>query len=540
MAKTIVKNLIFFILVLVIAPALVQADVSPTYALVNCRIVPVGGPQVEKGIIIIRDGLIESIGTIGIIKIPEDAEVIEAEGLTAYPGLISAHTNFFIEPPKEERPAAEALQTAESQPEKPVAKRGSPAFSLLKPKKTTIEALHRIGITTILAAAGSGIFAGQSVLINLNGEAVEPMVVKNPVALHINFATERGAYPSSLMGTMALLRQSFLDAAYYASHRTRFEQLGRGMKRPEYNPFLEDLVPYVVDKKPIIFTCANQEDIKRALRLRDEFKLNILISGANEAWRVADALRKTPVPLFISLDFRPPMSSEYSQKGEEEKRRAEKDIYPANAKALSQAGLPFALTSFGLSDPATIQKNIRAAIYAGLPADEALKAWTITPAKFLGVDSILGSLERGKIANIILTRGEIFDEKTEIEKVFVDGVFFPVEKKAAEAQPAAINVAGTWKAAVRSPMGELDLTMELEQEGSKVSGALTSAMGRWEIREGTLSGSNLVFSIEATIMGQTMTMEFSGTAEKDSLEGTISTAMGNAELRASRVPKTSP
>ncbi len=538
MAKTVIKNFIVLILVLIIAPALVLADVQPTYALVNCRIVPIAGPTVEKGVVVIRDGLIESIGTIGIIKIPDDAEVIEAEGLTAYPGLISAHTNFFIEAPKEERPAAEARQAAETQPQKPAAKPGLQAFSLLKSKKTTLEALHRIGITTVLTEAGSGIFAGQSVLLNLNGETAERMVVKNPVALHVNFATERGAYPSSLMGTMAFLRQSFLDAAYYASHNARFGQLRRGLKRPEFNPFLEDLVPYVVGKKPIIFVCANQEDIKRALRLRDEFKLNILISGANEAWRVADLLRKTPVPLLVCLDFRPPLTSEYSQKGEEEKKKAEKDIYPANAQIISQAGLPFALTSFGLTDPSAIQKNIRAAIKAGLPAEEALKAMTITPAKFLGVDSILGSLEPGKIANIILTKGEIFDEKTEVDKVFVDGVLFSVEKKAAEAQPAAINVAGTWKATVRSPMGEMEVTMELEQEGSQVSGVMTSEMGRWEIRDGTLSGSSLTFAIEATIMGQTMTMEFSGQAEKDSLEGTISTAMGNAELRARRIPKT--
>ncbi len=537
MAKTAIKNFIVLVIAFLICPALILADVQPTYALVNCRIVPVVGPPIEEGIIIIRDGLIGSIGTIGIIKIPEDAEVIEAKGLTAYPGLISAHTNFFIEPPKEERPAGEARQAAESQPQKPVPKHVPQAFSLLKPKKTTLEALHRIGITTVLTVAGSGIFAGQSVLLNLNGEAAEPMVVKNPVALHISFVTERGAYPSSLMGTMALLRQSFLDAAYYASHRSRFEQLRRGLKRPEYNPFLEDLVPYVVDKKPIIFACANQEDIKRTLRLRDEFKLNILISGANEAWRVSDLLKKTPVPLLVSLDFRPPLTSEYSQKGEEERRKAEKDIYPANAQALAQAGVPFALTSFGLSDAAAIQKNVRAAIKAGLPAEEALKAMTITPAKFLGIDSSLGSLEPGKMANVILTKGEIFDEKTEVEKVFVDGVLFPVEKKAVEAQPTAVNLAGTWKATVSSPMGEMEMTMELEQEENRVKGVMASEMGRWEIRDGTLSGSNLTFSIEAMIMGQTMTMEFSGRAEKDSLEGSIATAMGTAELRAQRVPK---
>lgn len=532
------KKLTALFLALLAGAALSPAEVLPTYALVNCRIVPVTSPAIEKGVVIIRHGLIESIGAIGKIKIPEDAEVIEAEGLTAYPGLISAHTGLFLEAAKEERPSpGEAGMPSEPSPERPSQNPDLQAFKLLKPKKSTIDGYLRVGITTVLAAPGAGIFAGQSVLLNLNGENPEAMVVKNPVALHINFVTERNSYPSSLMGTVAFLRQSFLDAEHYSSYQSQFARIQKGMKRPEYNPFLEAIIPYVVEKKPVIFTCGNQEDIKRALRLRDEFKLKAFLSGANEAWRVVNLLKKAQAPLLVTLDFRPPLSSEFSQKGEEEKKKAEKDIYPANPQALFKAGIKFALTSSGLTDPSGLQKNIREAIKAGLPPEEALKALTITPAQFLGVDSILGSLEPGKIANLILANGEIFEEKTEVEKVFVDGILFPIEKKAAEAKPSAVNLAGTWKAAVRSPMGEMEMTMELEQEGSQVKGFVTSQMGRWEIKDGVLSGAELTFTLAASIMGETMEMEFSGKAEKDTLEGTISSAMGNAELRATRIPK---
>lgn len=532
------KKLTALFIALFVGAVLSPAEVLPTYALVNCRIVPVTSPVIEKGVVIIRDGLIESIGAIGKIKIPEDAEVIEAEGMTAFPGLISAHTSLFLELPKEERPVpGEARMPSEPQPEKKVQNPGLRAFNLLKPKKTTIDGYHRIGITTVLVAPEAGIFAGQSVLLNLNGEKPEAMVVKNPVALHINFVTERNSYPSSLMGTVAFLKQSFLDAEYYSSYQSHLARLQKGMKRPEYNPFLEAIIPYVIEKKPIVFTCGNQEDIKRALRLQDEFKLNAFLSGANEAWRVADLLKKAQVPLLVSLDFRPPLSSEYSQRGEEERKKAEKDIYPANPQALSKAGLKFALTSSGLIDPSSFQKNVREAIKAGLPQEEALKALTITPAQFLGVDSVLGSLEPGKIANLILANGEIFGEKTEVEKVFVDGVLFPIEKKAAEAKPTAADIAGTWKATVRTPMGEMEMTMELEQEGSQVKGFMSSQMGKWEIKDGILSGAELTFTLAATIMGETMEMAFSGKTEKDTIEGTISSAMGNAEFRATRIPK---
>jgi len=532
------KNLFF---VFLIAALLVQvptskADVGPTYAIINCKIVPVTSPAIEKGVIIIRNGLIESLGPKEKVAIPEDAEIIEAEGLIAYPGLISAHTSLFLEPPKEEPPTPMIVPT-ETQEVKKGMNSDLFAFKLLKPKKSTIESYQRIGVTTVLVAPERGIFAGQSVLLNLNGEKAEAMIIKNPVALHINFATERQAYPSSLMGTMALLKQSFLDADYYSLCQAQFAKAPNGIKRLEYDPFLEALLPYAKEKKPIIFTCNNLEDIKRALRLIDKFKLNALLSGANEAWRVADILKKTKIPLLVTLNFKPPFTSIYINQGEELKEKAEKEIYPANTSNLYKEGIKFALTSYGLTEASSILKNIQSAVKAGLPKEEAIKALTINPAQFLGVNQILGSLEPGKIANVILTSGEVFEEKTQVEKVFVDGILFKIEKPPKEAKPSALNIAGSWKATISGPMGEMEMTVEIEQEGNEIRGFISSSFGKWEIRDGVLSGNDLSFTLAATIMGETMEMNFSGKAEKDTIEGTIAFAGGKAELRATRVPK---
>ena len=536
------RRLITLVIAVSAVWASAAAEVLPTYAVINCKIIPVTSPPIEKGALVIRDGLIESIGSIDKIRIPEDAEVIDAQGLTAYPGLISAHTHLFLPARREERPAeGQAAAAGSVAAEKPVRKPELQAFTLLQPKLSAIEAWHRLGVTTVLVAPDSGIFAGQSVLLNLNGERPEPMVVKNPVALHIQFVTERGSYPSSLMGTMAFLRQSFLDAGHYSSHQAQAARVGKGIKRPEYDPFLEALVPYVVENKPVIFTCANQEDIKRALRLRDEFKLNALLSGANEAWRVAELLKKASVPLLVSLDFRPPLSSEPSQKGEEARKAAEKEVYPANPGALSKAAIQFALTTLGLSDAKAAQKNIRAAILAGLEREEALRALTITPAQYLGVDAVMGSLEPGKIANVVLAGGEIFEEGSEVGLVFCDGILFKLEKPPSGSKPqaqSALSLAGAWKTIIKSPMGELEATMELEQEGDNLKGFISSQTGRWEIRDGVLSGAELSFVVVGTIMNQTMEMSFSGKAESETIEGTISTGRSAMELRAMRLPKT--
>ena len=426
------RILVFLFLTIQVALAAGRAgaDVGPTYAIRNCKIFPVMGPavEVEKGTIVIRDGLIESLGPVDKVKIPEDAEVIEAEGLIAYPGLISALTNMFIEQPARPEGLAGPFELAAQAPQ-PQEDRFPPGpgllvYDQLKPKKASVESFHKAGFTTVLVAPTRGIFQGQSVLLNLNGEPLPPMVLRNAAALHINFTTERGGYPSSLMGTIAHIRQSFIDADYYAARQAQYAKAPAGLKRPEYDPRLEALLPFVRDRKPVVFQCNNLEDIKRALKIIGEFKLNALLAGANEAWRVADILKKTPLPLLVSLDFRPPATSMYMTQGEDLRKKAEAEIYPANAAALAKEGIAFALVSGTSTDGAAVLGNVRTAIKAGLAKEDALRALTILPARFLGLDRQLGSLEPGKIANVVLVKGEIFDEKAQIAKAFVDGVLF--------------------------------------------------------------------------------------------------------------------
>jgi imidazolonepropionase-like amidohydrolase len=417
----------------VLAAARPSGDVGPTYAVRGCRIVPAAGPPVEKGVIVIRDGLIESLGPADKVRVPDDAEVVEAEGLVAYPGLFSALSTLFLEQPA--RAGAQAPGAAETPyPFQAQAAAGADdpfppgpglfVLDQLKFAKPALEGFHKAGFTTVLVAPTRGIFEGQSVVLDLNGEALAPMVVRNGAALHINFTTERGGYPSSLMGTIAHIRQSFLDADYYAARQAQYAKNPAGLKRPEYDRRLEALVPFVRDRKPVVFQCNNQEDIKRALKIVAEFKLNALLAGANEAWRVADVLKKGPVPLLVALDFRPPATSLYSTQGEELRRKAEAEIYPANAAELAKAGLAFALVSGANADGASVLKAVRTAVKAGLPKDAALRALTLQPARYLGLDRSLGAREPGKIANVVLVKGEIFDEGAQVAKVFVDGVLF--------------------------------------------------------------------------------------------------------------------
>jgi len=397
-------------------------EVGPTFAVRHARVVPVAGAPFDKGTILIRDGLIEAVGPSDKVPIPEDAEIVEAEGWTAYPGLISAHTNLFLEDPRPAQVQTPAdLAAAAAQPSPPD-QPGFRVFAELKPRRTTVDGFLKVGVTTVLVAPARGIFQGQSVLLNLNGQDATAMVVKNPVALHVNFTTARGGYPSSLMGTIAYIRQKFLDAEYTAAAQAVYAKNLRGMKRPAYDPFAEALLPFLKEKKPVVFQCNNFEEVKRALLIIDEFKLNGFLTQANEAWRAAEALKKRPLPLLVTLDTRPPRTSQYVNQGEDLRKKAEAEIYPANAANLAKSGLKFALTSLGLADGPAFLKGVQGAIKAGLSREDALRALTVQPAEYLGVAASLGTLEAGKIANLVLTKGELFDEKTQVVQVFVDGV----------------------------------------------------------------------------------------------------------------------
>ena len=247
-------------------------------------------------------------------------------------------------------------------------------------------------------------------------------------------------------------------------------------------------------------------------------------------------VKQANLPLLVSLDFKPPYTSSYANQGNDLKEKAEKEIYPSNAAKLHKQGVTFALTSNTVKKTADIMKNIQKAIEKGLPKEEALKAMTLTPARYLGVDNILGSLDEGKIANIVLTSEEIFTEKAQVRRVFVDGLSFEIKQTPKKAKPTALNLSGRWDTTLTSMMGKMEFTMEIEQDGNQISGKMVSDFGEWIISDGILSGKEITFTITGEAMGRTVELAFSGQAEEDTIEGAVAIMGSPAELRATRSP----
>jgi imidazolonepropionase-like amidohydrolase len=292
------------------------------------------------------------------------------------------------------------------------------------------------GITTALVIPREGVLPGQSVLLNLGGEKLEGMVLRQPAALHLHMATLSRPYPGSLMGTVAYARQALYDAARYREEWKGYEAAPRGRKRPAYDPALQAWQDVLAGKELLIVTATRENDVRRALALADEFKVRVAVADAPQAARVAELIKTRKLPLLVSVNFDPPRAPTFGTP-DDEKERHDIDEAERNPAELHKAGISFALVSAFAPD---FLAGVRKAIERGLPAEAALRAITLAPAEVLGVADRLGSLEAGKIANVVVWSGEPLAKDTKAKMVFVDGVLYePDEKPKPSPSPGAAS-----------------------------------------------------------------------------------------------------
>ncbi|MGI8897752.1 MAG: amidohydrolase family protein [Pyrinomonadaceae bacterium] len=517
-------------------PNLVTAQRSAvdTYAITNARVVTVAGPTIDRGTVVIRDGLIAAVGA--NITAPADARVIDGTGLTVYPGLIDSSTVLGIPQPSptptpspggadagfgQLRPQTSAISALNSaQP--PGLQPEVLAEDFLKPGGEQIEAARNAGITAALTAPRQGIWMGQSALINLAGDTPQQMIVRSPVALHVGFTPLRtGTYPNSLMGVFASLRQMLLDAQRYRQVQQTYDRSPRGMRRPNLDRSLAALLPVLDGTMPVVMFADREREIARALDLAKEFKLRPIIAGGLEAGKVADRLRESKVPVLLSLNF-PRRTTAAVPEADAEPIRVlrERVEAPKTAAKLVAARVPFAFQSGALANMAEFSANLIRAIENGLSRDDALRALTIWPAQILGVADRLGSIETGKIANLTITRGDFFDRSSRISHVFIDGRPIDLRPEAAGAQ--AGTVTGTWTLNVNLGSGDTAVTLVLQQEGERLRGSIQGGLGSSEIANAsTGAGGDIRFTVPATFEGQTAEATFAGRITGNEMQGTV-------------------
>lgn len=515
-----------------------QQSLIDTYAITNAHIVTVSGPVIERGTVVVRNGLINAVGA--SISAPPDARVIDGSGLTIYPGLIDANTTLGIPAPASalragtgatsfvaaQLPIASSANSAQPpglQPE-------TLATDLVRPGGDAIEAARAAGIAAALTAPREGILIGQSALINLAGDTPQQMIVRSPVALHVGFTPLRaGTYPASLMGVVASIRQMLLDAARYREANAIYARSPRGLRRPEQDKSLAALLPVLAREMPVVMYADREREILRALDLAQEFNLRLIIAGGAEAWKLADRLRALNVPVLLSLNF-PRRTTPQSPEADPDSLRVlrERVDAPKTAGRLISGGVRFAFQSGQMTNMTDFLSNAAKTVENGLQPDEALRALTIRPAEILGVADRLGTIEPGKIANLTITRGDLFDRSRRIAYVFIDGR--PIDLKpgtpttAGGTGPAATGIAsGTWTLRVNTgDPREASITLTLQQEGERLNGSIQGDLGSTSIANASIGQAGDVrFTAPVNIGGLTTEAAFGGTITGNEMRGAV-------------------
>jgi hypothetical protein len=489
---------------LLLFAANVLADPPGVVAITGGTVHPGSAPEIANGTVIIRDGLIEAVGA--SLPVPADATVVDATGMHVYPALIDALSTLGFPAPKPE--------TKEPGPDANAAR--SLALS-----DADLEALRAAGFATIITAPSQGIFNGQAAAINLGNDSSR-RVVRASVAQRVSFNTRPSwTFPDSLMGVVAFIRQTFIDASQQNESVAIYRRDPAGRKRPDDNPDLDALVPSLRREQPVVFVADTELLLRRSLAIAKEFGLRPVLASARQAYRFAPELKD--IPVLVSVRWPKAPATDPAEQSLREIR--DRQLAPTTPAALAKAGVRFALVSNG-AKPSEIAADVRKAVKLGLSADDALRALTVNPATIFGLERQLGSLERGKIANVLITDLPLFEEKARVKHLFVDGHDFRIVPTAAKGEKSANAIDGSWDLSV-SAAESISIRAELKLEDGRVTGTFSGDRGTGNIAGGSFDGETLEFTISARVAAETSDWVFRGRVRDDAIDGTVTTNAGS-------------
>ncbi|MEM8598510.1 MAG: amidohydrolase family protein [Bacteroidota bacterium] len=557
---------VLLLLLCLAAPAFAQRAVTEdtplrpvtrAFALTNARVVQAPGQVLENATVVVRDGLIEAVGA--GVTVPFDAEVIPADSLTVYAGFIDALGYAGVAKSEAERPDIEnpdepPREVAGLTPDQDVR-------ALLKADDARIKQLRELGFTAAHVAPRDGFLAGTTGTILLAGDTPEALVFRGDMALLAQFDTAPGAYPATPMAIIARVRELMRQAADQHDAEALYAELPRGRGRIAYDPVMRALAPAARGDQLIVFVVDNSNEAFRALKLARDTRTEVYLAGLPDPSPLADRLAAEDRPLFLSLDLPEPVEDDadstatgpaqaatrtFSYEGLDAeratlqaKRRDAMARAERSAALLDSLGVDFA---FALMDmkPGDVQDNLRRLIAAGLPEDAALAALTTGAADLLNLDATMGTVEAGKMANLVVTDGSYFDEETTIQMVFVDGHKFELatEEPPEGADPdAVVDAAGTWDYTADVSGQSTSGTFTLDGNADALSGSITTdQFGTISFDSVTLDGNVLTMVFSAQGMGR---ITGSGLIEGDTFTGSLDVAAADFSIpiEATRRPE---
>jgi imidazolonepropionase-like amidohydrolase len=536
------------------------AELSRVFFLKNCTVVRQPGVTLTGQSVIIRNGLIEDVGP--NLKIPFNAQVVDTDSMFVYAGFIDAFSNTGIaKPEQKERPKVQdpdnpPMDVAGITPQ-------ILAADLYKPNDKSVGEMRAAGFTMSHVAPRGLMLPGRSALMSLGEGDADRMVVRKSVSQTGQFASTRGVYPSTVIAVIAKFRELFRNAANAGAHEELYKTNPAGINRPEYSKEVLALYPLTKKQESMYFTAPKVKDLHRALALRDELGFNMILAEVKQGWTLMDRIQKTNTPVLLSVDLpdedkkaekkdkkedAKPEEVKKEEKEEKKDKEAEsKDVkspeqeafdtkkaqalkeYVSQAAEFEKKGIAFGFSFLDVK-PGDIKKNIRRMMDHGLSEKAALSALTTYPAALLGVASSAGTVEKGKLANLVITDKSYFDEKSVVRFVFVDGRKYEYNDKAKKKsedtkQDNVKSIAGKWSYEVEVPGQSSAGTMRVSKEAGNYKILVANENEPSKEREATdvsVEGNKLSFRLEVDMNNFPLKLDFNLTMDTKNFSGSVS------------------
>ena len=521
-----------------------------TYFIKNCFVVQKPGIVLSGQNVLIKDGFISDISPSS--KPPFDAQIIQADSMYVYAGFIDGFSNIGISKPE-----------SKDRPKLPDP--GSPPNDLagITPQNSSLDSykssdksvsdMRSAGFVISNVAPRGLMLPGQCNLILLGDESADKLLLKAKTGQTFQLESNRGIYPATIIGVMAKFREIYKNASIAGNHEAKYKANPSGLMRPDFSRELMAMYPVTTQKMPLFFVTQKTKDVHKALSLKEELGFDLILTEVKQGWHYIDKIKKTNTRVLLSLDLpeiekkkaksetakdslstkKDSVSTKELEKVEKNPEKEAFDVkkeqsikeYLSQAALFEKQGILFGFSFLNVK-PSDIKNNIRTLIENGLSEDAALAALTTNPAQILGINNVAGTVEKGKIANLIITDKPYFNEKSAVKYTFVDGRKYEYqEKKKQENKPTeAGKFIGTWTYTVEVPgsvqKGKMVITKSAGEYMIKVFD--NSSPGEEDVANNiSVNENSVTFNIIAD-MGQPVKVDFDLKFAEKAYSGSVS------------------
>jgi len=508
--------------------------VTGTFAITNATIFKAPGKQGEKSTILIKNGVIQGIGT--NLTLPKEARLIVGDSLFIYPGFIAGASDAGITKPKDPEKPEDFVS---SNPPDEIAgitpwRSALDQFSIGDSK---VDDIRKIGFTVVQLQPDGNMIAGKTAVVALGSKNSTNILGENK-ALKASFNGARGMYPGTAVGVMAKFRDVYHNTKL-TDERTATFASNSGINRPEITPTYRAMHEVVTGEIPVMFSASSDLEVRRAISLQKELGFKLVLTDLQDYDNVIDLIKSSGAKVLIKLEVPDDKAIKNKMKDAteeakalQERVKAAYEMTLAQPSKLEKAGIPFAFTLVDVKS-ADVMKALRLFKEHGLSEQAALAALTTNAASILGISRYAGDLEKGKMANLIISTDSIFKEDAQIKHVMVDGYLFDYETKSKKKSDSKsdssddVKIEGSWEYTSETPAGASGGVIVISKDGSSYSGTVSyddpsgSGKASSTLNNIELDGNQLTFSFDVNAGGDNITVDVSAEIEGESLEGSM-------------------